>query len=1262
MVATFEELRKKKVPSFEELRSPEAAESPWNPLYDPMEEYKGFEDIVKTSEELGISVAESNINHRQLADKPKKRPPSKAVMNIVAVTPSRWEKFKNFFIGHRDPLPPDADRIEKVSRAFDIGLTLPMRVFMKFSAGMTLGAPDLMWAAVKRVAPEEMWEDEVKHMTLDEAMDWAGGYEPSGFQKSIGEVAEFIGRLKTVTPIAEKLGVIGNTPKDINTLNKAFEMAKLFGAAGVSEQVGKYAATKIDPTEAEYGYEGPKAVLRDMAIGAVFSLLHSGAKGAWSKITPTEMDRARKLLNVSKDTSTDEIRRAAQKLAKKYHPDKAKGFRTEFEKVIKARDKLFEGEPEDIVYRGQKVVFKPKLLPGETAKQQAARLAKKPAQPPVKPPSKPVKPPKAPEAVMAQKGEGKQSKVMPEHEYAAPGIIKINSTIGEIRVPEVDLTGKYGDDLETVFSYGNFQGEVEQPGLKRSLSVGDVIRYRDHLFLIDHQGWKDITGRSPAELKAILGSENLLKVQLVSQIAKEKPDVKAVTAPKPQAKPETRDILGGVDPIVTIQQTLRKAKAKQPITEAQKKQVLKTRVGKAIASMKSNVKKGTPAEEAVFKSTGLLKGPLVEYDQIYESIEDVLEPGAKAAAYDKIYNHPGFQYFDIVNTNKAFKKLLAGAALTPKDAEYIEMVFGKSFKEFTEVRTTKSDLYDRIISIWKAGLLTGIKTSGLNTLANLSHSMTETAKDIPATLVDSVASLVTGERMLAFTTKGAKQGVMDGFVKGWRYLRTGVDERHTGEKLDYKKINFGTSKFAKGLQAYEETIFHLLGAEDQPFYYGAKARSLFSQAVAQAKNKGLKGKKRTDYVNNAVQNPTDKMLEYAVYDAEIAVFQNRTHLGDFAKAFQKIKGGEIIVPFGRTPSAVAMQIVNYTPLGAIKDIAEQIHSGTFNQRKFSHAMGRAAIGTGALYIGAQLFTAGLMTLDYPDNKRERDLWKTEGRNANSILVDGKWRSVHTLGPAGNVLLIGGYFQRALTETGSPTEAIVTAMTGGAKSFSEQTFVRGVNMAVDAMVSPERSFENWFSSMAGSAVPTIVADIARAQDDISRKAIGPKEKVQTRIPVWRKGLEPSINVFGQDLPRYGGNVLETMIDPTRPSVVRQDVVVEEMRRLFDKGVKVSPTQVGDKAGYDILTKEENTLLWRRSGELTYKSLLALINSPGYKNVNDFTKGRMVEATVNGAKAVAKAEIVKIKTAQGKTVLELAESGLLQIDALEALQYFKKYPEE
>jgi len=136
----------------------------------------------------------------------------------------------------------------------------------------------------------------------------------------------------------------------------------------------------------------------------------------------------------------------------------------------------------------------------------------------------------------------------------------------------------------------------------------------------------------------------------------------------------------------------------------------------------------------------------------------------------------------------------------------------------------------------------------------------------------------------------------------------------------------------------------------------------------------------------------------------------------------------------------------------------------------------------------------------------------------------------------------------LEETGSPTEAIATAMTGGAKSFTEQTFVRGVDLAVNALVDPERSFDTFFSSLAGSTVPTIVADTARALDSTERQSKGPIKRAMTRIPVLREKLEPRINVFGQDLPRYGGNTLEIMIDPSRPAKIKQDAVVERQRAM------------------------------------------------------------------------------------------------------------------
>jgi len=732
------------------------------------------------------------------------------------------------------------------------------------------------------------------------------------------------------------------------------------------------------------------------------------------------------------------------------------------------------------------------------------------------------------------------------------------------------------------------------------------------------------------------------------------PDNESVT-------PVEKDIIG-VEPIDKVREALKKAKAVAPLVKSEQREERAKRFAAATEQLKTDVKNGMPIEEAVFRSTGQLKGALTEYSRRFESIEEQLTAEEKEALYGKILDHKGISYPEVLNANTALKKLLAGAALTDSNIRDLESVFGKSFvdesgTDLLESRREVSSIFDRAIALWKAGLLTGPKTQGLNFLANMTHAVTETAKDIPAALVDKTVSLYTGERTLAFTTKGTVAGIKKGLVDGWKYLKTGHSERDIGKKLDHTKVNFGTGKLARALQTYEETVFHLLGAADQPFYYGAKARSIASQAIAQGKNKGLKGKELDAFVDKLIQNPTDDILVASVLDAEVAVFQNRTALGDIAKSIQKTKVGEVIVPFGRTPSAVATQIINYTPVGPIKEIAEQINDGEFNQRKFSQAFGRGAVGTGVLWIGGQLLTAGLMTLDRPRNERERRLWELEGRKANSIKIDGKWRSIQVLGPAGNVLIIGGHFSNELSKEGSPTVAIGKALSGSAKSFSEQTFVQGVNRAVDALVSPERSFENWFSSMAGSVVPTIVADIARASTEKEVRVDGAIQRVQSRVPGLRGKLPSKIDVFGQDLPRYGGNVLEVMIDPTRPAKIRNDVVVDEIRRLADNKLEVTPTLLGGKDGFDVLTAEENTELWRRAGELTYKTLQALVTSDGYAKINnDFAKSKMIEEVVKKTRAAARAEASSIKLSQGVGIVELAESGLLSVEEIEAIKFF------
>ena len=567
-------------------------------------------------------------------------------------------------------------------------------------------------------------------------------------------------------------------------------------------------------------------------------------------------------------------------------------------------------------------------------------------------------------------------------------------------------------------------------------------------------------------------------------------------------------------------------------------------------------------------------------------------------------------------------------------------------------------LFKKLTTVWKAGLLTGVKTSGLNLFSNLSHGISEIAKDIPAAIVDSAASLFTGQRTKTFTVRKAFEGLKEGAVKGKRYFSTGFDERNIGAKLDYHRVNFGKGKVAKAFQTYTDTVFRALGTADQPFYYGALSRSLMDQALARGMNAGLKGKELVKFAEDLVQKPTEEMIRYGVADATTAVFQNKTKLGEAARKIQDIPGvGEFVLPFGKTPSSVAMQIVGYSPVGVVKTIVENIGKGKFDQRLFSQGIGRGLTGTAVMFVGMELAKKGFISLDYPiKNEREQELQKAEGVKPNSIKVNGKWRSPIILGPAGNLLLIGAHLQNSLETSGSPTEALSKAMLRSLKSFTEQTFLTGIQDAVNAITDPERYASSYLPNLLSSFVPTLVSDVSRATDPKERRAETTLQRVQARIPGARRGLEPQVDVLGRERESVG-NPLEILIDPTRPSPDVGNNVSTELRRLTKSGFKVSPTALGDRKGYKGLSQQENTELWKLAGGITNDKLESLFSNESYLKLPDDKKGKIVEKVISQAKVNARAGIA-IQATEGlsgeelkKKLSELKAGGLLTREVLD-----------
>jgi hypothetical protein len=303
---------------------------------------------------------------------------------------------------------------------------------------------------------------------------------------------------------------------------------------------------------------------------------------------------------------------------------------------------------------------------------------------------------------------------------------------------------------------------------------------------------------------------------------------------------------------------------------------------------------------------------------------------------------------------------------------------------------------------------------------------------------------------------------------------------------------------------------------------------------------------------------------------------------------------------------------------------------------------------------------GLVSLDRPKDEREQKLWELEGRKPNSIKIGDKWRSPIVLGPMGNLLLVGAHFNDAIETTGSPTEAMAVALTGSLKSFTEQTFLTGVNQFVTALNDPDRYGEAYLGNLVSSIVPTLASDIARSMDPLERRPENIPERVKARIPGLRKTVEPKITALGEEQQSVG-NPLEILLDPTRPSKDISSPTVIELRRLTDAGQKVSPTLLGDKKGYAPLTKKQNTELWKRSGQIANSKLTNLFNIPKYNSLSDEKKGEIVEDVIEKSKTVARTEMV-IQLTAGLNGPELVKK-LSELKAGELLtsDVFKLYQE-
>jgi len=452
------------------------------------------------------------------------------------------------------------------------------------------------------------------------------------------------------------------------------------------------------------------------------------------------------------------------------------------------------------------------------------------------------------------------------------------------------------------------------------------------------------------------------------------------------------------------------------------------------------------------------------------------------------------------------------------------------------------------------------------------------------------------------------------------YAKTGYDPRNPMLKYDVDPtkgpVRFSKSKLGNVGRAVSQAPFRMLGAADQPFWYGAQNVALKDLARTAAKNKGLKGDARKQFIEKFITKgkPQTKAAEEANY----AIFANPTKLGQAGSGVANLGWfGKFTVPFARTPGSIGTRLfVDRSPLGIAKAIGQlsKIKTGQFDQRLFTQTLANSITGTTeAALLGKYLTDKGLINLNYPSNPSERKRWELEGRQSYSIRFGKRWLSLNYIQPFGSVIAYGAAYSQARKKGQSVQDAIATATGQAGRSLSSQSFVQGLSRVIGAVQEPERKASTYVESAVGGVNPTFIRGIARSTDPKQRQVEGVKEALMAGIPGLRQKLTPRQTAFGEDVPR-STSFWSAMFNPARPSDVRGGPLEAEMRRLADAGESIVPPSIDrDFLGEgQTLTKEQIYDLNKTIGPAIKERWQKAIDDPRYKALSDEDKSQVLSA--------------------------------------------------
>jgi CheY-specific phosphatase CheX len=591
-----------------------------------------------------------------------------------------------------------------------------------------------------------------------------------------------------------------------------------------------------------------------------------------------------------------------------------------------------------------------------------------------------------------------------------------------------------------------------------------------------------------------------------------------------------------------------------------------------------------------------------------------------------------------------------------------------------------------------------------NPLANEIFYRTERINKYLATPIDIARSKLTGgDRQITFK-KGGQGGYWEGFFKGAKAGWKGVNPGGLTTQFDLTapafKVGFNRAKKASNVitktlggavDVAESTMAYLektLGATLKGFDYAAYNRAykqtIGEMAELKAINLGLSGSARKAAVQEFIQNADRNILDIADQYGKYVTFQDNNVL---SKGLSSVKRGlnlgkewgvgSLVVKYPKTPGALIMRGLDYSPAGFLKSAYELakplLKGGKIDTREATMALSRAITGTlGFTGMGYYLADKGVITGRTDRDQDVRELQKQTGAGSYKVNLSAlqRWAmngfneadlqmqqgdTLYTYDwaqPIAMAISFGANINANIKENEGVLDntgaTIASSLEGALGTIAEQPVLQGITRQFQGYDLGQNVTQT-LKGIPSSFTPTFANQVRQYQDNTGRSTYNPDplksslNMAQVKIPGKSSLLPANYDTLGKQKENYqngSNNFFNVFLNPGFVSQNNPTSVQKEILRLYETtgDKKQFPRVVDSKLTWTVkgnsnsytLSQEEKPQYQKSVGEKARIGIEELINSDKYKNAkSDDDRVKMIYNILNDASAEAKEEFLKQK---------------------------------